>query len=520
MEATSAIRLRGGESNRKAVFWSRALALFVLIVTLLSLYFPSFVWMAGEWSGSSGAISHGYLVAAISVYLLARSANNFTTSAIKPAWWAIPIVLGLSLAWLLAFVANVVAVHTIVLPVLMLAAAVTAFGWEASRTIAFPILYFSFALPAWEHLQFIFQAVTVRMVHGLIWITDIPAYVEGNSVFLGAGTFLIAGGCSGLSFILAGLSLAVLYGHLYYSSWQQKIILVAATTLVAMIGNWIRVFMIIVIGYESEMQSSLIDDHLTFGWILFGILMVPIVFFAQRLEKRAFGERPVASIPTNPNAIPQRTPISLFALIATMTTLAAGPVWAMLVTSAKPDRETVSLVFPEAPEGWRGPSSTEWGWRPKFIGTSAEQVVGYQSGTETVLAYQNIYLTQEQGQEPIYYANDVKGDWSAVDDVQIPALATAGVAGTFHQLNARSSNGTWLIWYRYSINNKQVTSALEGKVMQAIATLRGSPEAGVIAFASRCNPSCEETQSLLAGFVTALGDGATVRYKTEEHKND
>ena len=105
-------------------------------------------------------------------------------------------------------------------------------------------------------------------------------------------------------------------------------------------------------------------------------------------------------------------------------------------------------------------------------------------------------------------------------NLQTPELVTAKIAGTFRQLHAINSSGTWLIWYRYSINSKPVTSALVAKIVQAVATLRGSPEAGVLAFASRCQSSCEKTQSLLAGFVTALGDEATVRYKTEVHRND
>jgi EpsI family protein len=358
------------------------------------------------------------------------------------------------------------------------------------------------------------------MVHGLIWITDVPAYVEGNNVFLGVGTFVIAGGCSGLSFILAGLSLAVLYGHLYYSSWQQKIILVAATTFLAMLGNWIRVFAIIVIGHESEMQSSLIDDHLTFGWILFGILMIPILFLAQNLERSRFGSSIDSPLPVTAVERPQRTQFSSLALLATLGVLAVGPVWALVVASADSGHESVSLQFPEAPNGWRGPSSPESDWRPIFVGASAEQVVAYKSGTEAVLAYSNVYLTQAQAQEPIYYANDIKGHWLPNPDTKMPSLVTAGPAGTFRQVNARNSYGKWMIWYRYTINNKPVTSELQGKLMQAIATLRGTPEAGVIAFASQCQFSCEKTQSLLAGFVSALGDEATVRYKTEVLRND
>jgi len=474
--------------------------------------------MAGEWSGSGGVLSHGYLVAAISAWLLARSLHNFVATTVSPAWWCLAVVLGLSLTWLLAVVANVAALQSVVLPVLLLAATVTAFGVQSSRTIAFPILYFSFALPAWEHLQFIFQAITVRIVHLLILIADIPVYVEGNYVFLSVGTFEIAGGCSGLSFILAGLSLAVLYGHLYYSTWKQKIILIAATVLVAMIGNWIRVFAIICIGYVSEMQSPIIGDHLTYGWILFSILMIPLAFFARWLEIGSFADQAVPPNATKFAASTEPTRFSLVALLATMLTLAVGPVWALAVVPSDSDRMSVSLLLPDAPQGWVGPSRTVWEWRPEFVGASAERLAEYRSETATVLAYENIYLTQEQGKELIFLFNDIKGNWSLDRDVQMSTLVNAGSAGKFRQLNTRDLNGSWLIWYRYSINGRAVTNDLQGKFMQAIAVLRGSPEAGIIAFASMCKPSCEETQVIMAEFVGALGDGATVSYDIEEPK--
>ena len=112
-----------GESIRPA-----ALGLLVAVSIFVVMYWSSFDWMASEWSESGGLLSHGYLVAAIAAYLIVRSSRDLAGANFKPVWWLLPFLLGMSIVWLLAYVANVAAVQTMILPVMLLVAITAVFG--------------------------------------------------------------------------------------------------------------------------------------------------------------------------------------------------------------------------------------------------------------------------------------------------------------------------------------------------------------------------------------------------------
>ena len=65
--------------------------LATLIAATLFLYWDTFRWLGEEWSSTSSEFSHGYLVAAVSVFLLYSSMSRLQRACLKPAWWAVTI---------------------------------------------------------------------------------------------------------------------------------------------------------------------------------------------------------------------------------------------------------------------------------------------------------------------------------------------------------------------------------------------------------------------------------------------
>ncbi len=500
MVATTAETTGQGQFGRATYLFPFLFGMGAILVVYALAFLPSWQWIFGEWSSSAGALSHGYLVAAMSVYLFIREIPRAASIPVAPMWWALPVLLTLSVLWLLGVVATVVAVQTVVLPAILITAIAFAFGLPIARRFAFPVLFIYFAIPAVEHLQFIFQALTVAAVSLLIRLADIPALVEGNLVFIPQGTFEIAGGCAGLSFVVAGLSLAVFYAHLYYTRLAQSFRLLAVVLAVAMIGNWIRVFTIIIIGYRSGMQSPLVQDHLTLGWIMFAILMVPVYFLARRLE----GPDAVAVEPSL-RGLGKESP-NWGAVMAAIVIMLVGPVWANTVSSPSASDETIELNLPAGHADWTGPHTSHWDWRPEYARPAAEAVAEYQSGAEVVLVYANVYLSQEQNRELIYFNNDIKGGWSSLrDDRGLSDTVYLQDGSSFGQTSARNYIGDWLIWYRYQNGDVFDTSAGRAKFSQAIETLKGRPNAGIVAFATPCRDQCNTASERLAAFIRQVG---------------
>lgn len=467
--------------------------------------------MAGEWSGSAGALSHGYLVVAISAYLFVRAVPQAATLEFKPMWWLLPIVFALSLAWLLAYVATVVAVQTIVLPAILFLSIVAVYGLQVGRLLAFPVLYVYFAIPAWEHMQFVFQAITVYVVGVLIRIADIPALLDGNFVHLADGTFEIAGGCSGLAFVLAGLSLAVLYSHMFYENRRQALVLVAATLVVAMASNWVRVFVIISIGHFSQMQSPLVGDHLTFGWLLFAVLLVPLYWFARRLEGGELSARIAAE---KPSTVEQRR-VSAPAFVAALAVMLCGPVWA--ATVAAPAKGELDLSMPAGSDGWIGPAHSNWDWEPIYVGADEALLSQYAAGDKVVLVYRNLYRVQRQGKELVYFASRIEGDWRTSRTQTIDPIVKVSDQLSFRQQVASNYAGDWLIWYRYQVGRRIEVRDVDAKLAQALETLQGRPQAGVIAFATQCVEGCDHAAQSLERFVTNMGGAIFVNDSRREN---
>ncbi len=375
---------------------SVAAILLVLAAAILVLYWPSFAWLVSEWSTSNARFSHGFLLAAIALFLLVRSGRQLDLESVSPSWWALPLVFGASFVWLLGDVGNVAVVQSLMLPVLALASVCTVLGHSAARQLAFAILYIAFALPAWEYVQFIFQAITVAVVTSLLHLIAVPAVIEGNVVHLGAGSIRIASGCSGVTYLVVGLALAALYGHLYYRSVRLTWLLVATAFLFSLIVNWIRVAAIIVIGHETRMQSSIVDDHHTFGWILFGIALIPLFVIARKLED---SEGPP---PANPPAPGARLPVpgsAIAAGIAVLALLSMGPVWSAMLAAERSDSGQLRVSPPVGPGDWHGPVAAGSDWRPLFHGVSAEGFAAYTSEQGVVQLYNGVYVDQVQDQE-------------------------------------------------------------------------------------------------------------------------
>lgn len=159
-------------------------------------------------------------------------------------------------------------------------------GWQQTTAFILPLGLLAFAIPVWDYLSWPLQLITVEVNQFLLSWLDIEFFVEGVVVYFpGVGAFEIAHGCSGLRYLLVGLTLTTLYGELNYRTVRSRCYLMIAGTLLALVANWVRVFVIIYIGYESDMTSSLINEHDHFGWWVFTATLVHF-FIALRLEKR------------------------------------------------------------------------------------------------------------------------------------------------------------------------------------------------------------------------------------------
>lgn len=168
------------------------------------------------------------------------------------------------------------------LPLILLTAVLAAFGRRTARLLAFPIGYLYFALPFWSDGNFILQSLSARMTGLLLWLSGIPGFMQGNFIELPFGTIRIAGGCSGLHAFIVGLALAAFYGRLFDLPRRRQLTAIALMGALALIVNWVRIFIVTAAAYTTDMQTSLVRNHYWLGWWLFAAAFAGFLWWMER----------------------------------------------------------------------------------------------------------------------------------------------------------------------------------------------------------------------------------------------
>jgi exosortase A len=494
---SAADRTSLGGSTR---FGARTIATLQIVLTgaVFVAFWPTTGGLVLEWENTENTTyTHGYLVLGIFAWLLFRNRDRLRDCTVKPAPGGVLLLALLGFAWLVSLRSGLQTVHQMLLPFLGWSTIFAAFGAQIAVRSALPFAYLYFAIPIWGAINGVLQQATVFAVDILLRLSGIPAFVEGNIVELAAGTFEVAGGCSGMHFFIVALALAVLYGEVNRDSLKVRVQLVLLASALALVANWVRVYSIILAGYLTDMQHYLITvDHYRFGWIVFAGCMTIFFLLARRLPTSLRREIPDES-----------------AAVADIGTLARGaayavagfslaPIWNFVSpTAAAADFESVVLL-PSKLNGWSGPQLEQGdGWRPVFVGADRSQMGSYRNvhrGT-IVEMFAAVYAQQAQGKELVGYGNSIAG--ADHDGLQRERV---DVGWDAVELKAFSDGRPWLIWYYYDIDGVRTATDRFAQIYYGLASLRSDPLSSVIALRTICASDCAAERQHLKDFVSML----------------
>ena len=231
------------------------------------------------------------MILPVSVWLMIQQLFGRRALTLEPVWVMVLLFMLLSVVIHVGAIMHIQVVEFSALIIAFAVIPVALFGVRsATEGVAsesyFPALYSLMALPLWDYINPVFRFISLKITEQFLGLSPIPHYVEGYRIELAKGVFVVDDGCSGLRFMVSGLAIALLYAYLYFDTNRARLLCVASLLLLALVGNWIRIIMIVLIGYITDMQSSLVHDHATFGWIIFAVLLVIWMFWMNRLERR------------------------------------------------------------------------------------------------------------------------------------------------------------------------------------------------------------------------------------------
>ena len=480
----------------------RALLIVALLTGVFFLYRPSSDSLVEIWNDQARiTYTHGFIIAALAAWLVLRRRDELAELRWQPGKLGGLLAVLTGVVWILAVRSGIEVVHQVLLVVLMWLSVWALCGWRMAWVLWLPVGFLMFAVPIWDVVNSTLQSATVVAVQGMLKVVGIPAWVEGNFVHLAAGVFEVAGGCSGIHFFLVSIALGTLYGEIGRDTLKLRAVLLALAIAFALLTNWVRVFIIVVAGYLTDMQHYLVRvDHYNFGWGVFAVMMLGYLLLARRIAPpvRVKEDTPPvrAKEDTPPMPLSQsHSNLPLAAALLSAFCVALVPAWEILRPVRAADLPAAGTTLPPAPQGWASTGAPA-AWNPIFAGADRIERAAYvDAQARQVAAYAAIYASQRQNKELVAYGNSLVGEGEG-------AIVATNVApnGDARELIVENGDQRELIRYYYQVGQRRTQRNVQAQVWYGLAALRGGAASSVIALRTPCVPDCDAARALLDQF--------------------
>jgi EpsI family protein len=473
-----------------------------MFATTAMLYWQTSLEIAKMWGATETReeYTHGWLVLAVTLGLIWRDRALIRVAGVSPPFGGWLLVAFVGLVWLVGFYSSVQAITTLAMPLLVLSAIWAAAGASLARRVALPILLLYFALPVWGLVNPVLQWLTAVVNLSLARIVGIPVAMTEFTIQIPEGDFRIEDGCSGLHFFLVALCIAAVQGHIGGNDLRSRIKLLLLAGSIAIVTNWLRVFVLIMVGHLTNMQHFLVKvDHYYFGWVLFALALTSYFWLAQRVKLRC-----CMMSATTPRPEVVSAPRQVAGIALTAAALALGPAWSVAHDNSK--RSAVEVPTPPVVPGWAGPQPYTGPWRPTFVGADWELSASYRNseGVEVAL-YGATYYSQRQGKELVDRGNSIIGSvQSESQRIDWTERVWDGLISPSEVRVAGSNGAEHLIWFTYFVNGKPDLMHRSGRVKYGVRSLFGHPTAGIVAISTDCTPDCESARQALGAIADQL----------------
>lgn len=470
----------------------------LLLAAMLWLLRDTAVAMVTIWTRSE-TFAHAFLVPPIALWLVWRRRTQLSSLPQQPVPWLLVLIAAACLLWLMGELAAVASASQFALVTLIVLSVPALFGWAIARELTFPLAFLYFAVPFGEFMVPQLMSWTADFTVQALRATGIPVYREGLQFVIPSGSWSVVEACSGVRYLIASFMVGSLFAYLNYTSTKRRLIFMLAALLVPLVANWMRAYLIVMIGHLSGNELAVGVDHLIYGWVFFGIVIGTMFFIGARWAE------PDATRPSRTATAGVGTPGPVWAVAAGILALLVGTqAWIWRLDHAVATGP-VALVTPMAVKGW-APATAPMPWKPGFRGPIAVAEQAYVAEGQPAWLWIGYYRRQGEDRKLVSSINGIvssdDSDWavtqrgsrSATQD--LPAFRTATIrhGGTL----VGDSSLRLRVWQTYWVGGRWVASDARAKIWQALDRLLGRGDDGAAV--------------LIAVPLTSDADGAAERF--------
>ncbi|MET0106811.1 MAG: exosortase A [Sedimenticola sp.] len=467
----------------KSYNWKRqGILLSILLVVLVAAYYETFESIVAIWIRSE-TFAHGFIIAPITLWLIWRVKDQLHELNPETNYIGLPLLFMAGLIWLLATYVDILAIQQLAVVSMIPLLVLSTLGWKVTIAVAFPLFFLMLAVPVGEELTPVLIEFTADFTVAMIKLVNIPVYREGNFLQLPTGNWSVVKACSGVRYLIASVTLGLLYAYLNYKSLRKKIVFIFASVTVPIIANGLRAFIIVMLGHLSDMKIATGVDHLIYGWIFFGIV-IGIMFFIGSFWWDKGYHPEITQTKHKIGDLGNKVIVRSLVIIIAMGLVLVWP-YKIHYENHSQNLFNITELSVSKPDGWNKVRD-DLIWKPDFHGMDKEYSAVYKNQLgQTVNLYIAYYADQKQDAEIGNYNNvlvsEKNNEWRIASNFKSQfSLSEGPIVVKSAQLT--SKNHQLMTTYLYYINGELVTDKYLTKLLQAKAKLLGERNDGAAIF--------------------------------------
>lgn len=499
-------------SLQMTTHWRQPLvALAIALAAVLVLHLETFRGMVDIWMRSE-TFAHAFLVPPIALWLVWRRRADLAPVVPAPAAiWLLPVAV-MALAWILGQIVAANAVMQLSASAMLVLSVPLILGTHVARIVLFPLAYLFFAVPIGEFMVPPLMQWTADFTVAAVRFSGVPVYREGLQFVIPSGRWSVVEACSGVRYLMASFMVGSLFAYLNYQSPRRRWIFAGISLVVPIVANWLRAYMIVMLGHLSGNKIAVGVDHLLYGWVFFGVVIMALFWIGARWAEDTMTSDDRRAI-VAAAAVDGTTSAHRGLLVVACLVLLAGlPRAIVAAMDSSVSNFSPSVVLPKTlATDWTATAPSSNDWQPAFKKPAATAAAKYSSTTGRVVAvHVSYYRNQGEGRKLVSSGNSLvdaeERYWNLLSTTTRSAPSLGGTAVRESIILAREQTGgpareRLRIWYLYRVGSTWTASDASARMLLAAQRLRGGGDDGAVVFLATPETESGDSVAVLDAFI-------------------
>lgn len=452
------------------------------------------------------AFAHGLLAPVVSASLVWARRKELSHLSPVGSWFGLLLVAGASIVWLSGSLLEIALFQHFALVTAVQGIVIGTLGISVYRQLLFPMLFLYFSVPFGSELVTPLQHLTASLVITSLDVIGASYTAQGMLITLPSGLYEVAEACAGVKFLFTSIFTGVLLAHLLYSGWKKRIAVVAASIVLPILANALRVLLIFLIAELSDQKLAKGFDHLVYGWVFLSVVLFTLISIAYRYADKPL--MPETGKPDTERAAelaPLNRQIAIGVIVAFVPLLSAKLVpqshhQAML--------RTPSIIQPFSinnSDSFRTLANTDLVARPMFLSADEQWSSLFRHSGVVFRFHIARFDNLGSGQRLFQPGNSIAPEeWKPIESKRL-SVVTAPCGFELVETVMRRGESETLVWAHYSIANAPVFNSVEEKLGTAWLRLQREPAEGlVIVFSAPLSGNKDQVRASFEEFLSTI----------------